>query len=151
QSIAIGVASGAGVVSNATVSQELEAYVGANHADGTHSVPTNVHVGGGNVTIEVFRTQPAKADATAGGGALSAVAVQAMFPTATLSAGSRAYVRDGVDLQSGSLTVRAGTTATPLAYDSHAESIVLGIAGASGDGVKADASTSGTVEAFVGA
>src|SRR5262249_28193515 len=114
------------------------------------SVPTTVTTGGA-VTLEVFRPNPATANARSDGGSLGIAEVQAMLPTATVSAGSRAYVRDGVTLSSGSLTVRAGTTVTPIEYSATAKSILIGIGAASGDGTNATASASGVVEAFVGA
>src|SRR5258706_13298365 len=76
-----------------------------------------------------------------------------MLPTAKVDGKTRAYVRDGVTMHAGSLTVLAydPNEVDPVVYTATATSKVFGIGAVSGAGVKADAQVTGSVEAFVGA
>ena len=98
----------------------------------------------------------AQADST-NGSLLTAIAL--VYPTATVSGTTRSYVRDGVDVTAGSLRVRVGIDdpgtvlddPAPAVYRTTATSIVFALGSVSDALINADAITSGTVQAFVGA
>ena len=141
--------SGAGVAANAEVSGITEAVIGALAENPASANIPDVDVGTGAVLVKAFSTM--SATATADGVSAGAASVSIMLPSATVAGKTRAYVRDGVSMTAGSLSVLAGDP-TPVAYDATAESFVLGLGALLGvTGIRANATVSGTVEAFVGA
>jgi len=103
------------------------------------------------VKVKASSTMTATSVTDAVGVGVAAVAI--MFPTARIDGTTRAYVRDGVRMTAGTLTVLATdlVETLPVVYSASATSKVLGIGGASGTGIDAEATVSGTVEAFIGA
>ena len=73
------------------------------------------------------------------------------LPTATVSGVTRAFVRDGTKITSGSLDVLARYPDGPVVYTATATSFVLGIGGLTGAGIATTAVVDGIVEAYIGA
>src|SRR5260370_34545182 len=145
-----GLASIAGLKSDAKVTGISEAYIGAQAANSESNVTTSVDVGTGgtiNVTAGGFRHAKAGADGTGGG----AVDVHIMLPTAEVDGTTSAYVREGVKINAGSLNVHAGTTSGRVAYTAEALATVLEISIGRGAGAHALAAGTGTAQTFFAA
>ncbi|MEQ1826278.1 MAG: hypothetical protein ABL921_10035, partial [Pirellula sp.] len=136
----------------ATTSAVVESFIGANAGINASNVTTDIHVGGGTVSVVTETEMQATADADSGGFS-GVVAFGVMHPIATVSGKARSYVRDGVDLDASSLTIQAGSLSTNrIIQKATAQSTVVKFAGlAAGAIIDADATTDGTVEAFIGA
>jgi hypothetical protein len=115
-------------------------------------VITDVNVGGGTVSVVTETSMKATAKANSAGFS-GAVNFGVMHPVATINGRASSYIRDGVDLDAGALTLQAGSLSTSrIVNNAFAESKVFKFAGlASGAVIDADATANGTVEAFVGA
>jgi hypothetical protein len=148
--LAIGFVAVAGADAEAVVesSASIEAHIGPAVGTGGSDRPT-VNVGSGAVLVSADATMTA--DATADSIAGGAYTLSAMFPTAKVNGVTRAFVRDGTDIDAGSLDVHAGTSGDRIGYTATATTKNLAISFVGGTGAKADAKVNGTVEAFVGA
>ena len=148
--ITIGLIAAAGAVADAVIESgaSVEAHIGPAVGTGGSDRP-DIHVGSGAVTVVADATMTATATAnSASGGGFS---LTVMLPTAQVNGVTRAFVRDGSDIDAGSLDVHAGTSGDRIGYTATATSKNLAISFASGAGAKASATVSGVVEAFVGA
>src|SRR6266849_4521046 len=141
-----------GVKSDAEITGVVEALIGERAENAATLHVPSVNVGSGLVKVRAGSTMTATAvgDSVNAGGIVSASII---LPTAKVDGKTRAYVRDGVNMHVGSLTILATdqTDTGPVVYTATSTSHVLGIGALSGAGVKADATISGTVEAFAGA
>src|SRR5216683_2911962 len=141
-----------GVKSDAEITGVVEALIGERAENAATLHVPSVNVGSGLVKVRAGSTMTATAvgDSVNAGGIVSASII---LPTAKVDGKTRAYVRDGVNMHAGSLTILATdqTDTGPVVYTATSTSHVLGIGALSGAGVKADATISGTVEAFAGA
>ena len=155
-----GFGAGQGIESEAVVSGTVEAYIGANAADvATMSAP-DIDVGTGAVIVGADALMRALAEAS-GLGLAGLLAIGVMLPMAKVTGRTRAYIRDGVNVDAGSLTVQAGTLDDPgtpgdetdrVRYEAVATAKVVQVSiGGAGAGANAEASVDGTVEAFIGA
>lgn len=141
---------GIGVIgSSATVSAQVEAFVGAHRSVDASPVTTFVSAGSVQVLVDTAMTATATANSAGFSGALN---LNVLVPTARVSGYAGAYVRDGVSLTGGTLTVRAGTTADRVVMAASASTKAFSLAAlAAGAVVVADAIVTGEVEAFLGA
>ena len=130
---------------------QVEAFIGAHRSINASNVTTDVDVNAG--TIEVLVDTSITASATADSLGFSGVAtISAISPTARTDGYAGAYVRDGVNMDAGSLTIRAGTTADRIVVSATATTNAASIGGLLGGAfVRAEAVADGTVAAFVGA
>ncbi len=126
----------------------VEAYIGQ-QAGSASTLVTTVDVGGGAITITA--DGDLSAEAQAHGSTVAIVALGAMLPHADTSGVTRAYVRDYVDLDAGTLTVSAGTSGDKATYHSKATSFVFSVSVGGLSGVTPRADTTGKIEAFLGA
>src|SRR4029077_764443 len=149
--ISVGIIAGAGVAAVAEITGIVEALIGERAENAaTLNVPT-VNVGSGFVKVKASSTMTATA--VADGFSVGAVTIGVMLPTAHVDGKTRAYVRDGVSMVAGSLTILATQPdeVSRVLYTATATSKVIGVGLISGAGVLADATVSGSVEAYAGA
>ncbi|HET9217460.1 MAG TPA: LEPR-XLL domain-containing protein, partial [Terriglobia bacterium] len=151
-----------GLQSKATVSGEVEAFIGSQAGSVQAAPAPDINVGSGAVTIEADARMEALSDVD-GVGASFTASVSAIKPQSLVSGKTRAYVRDGVALNAGALSVVAGQidqSGDPddpavndrVQYISRATTFVAGFAALADLAfVQADSKITGTVEAFIGA
>jgi hypothetical protein len=145
-----GFGSGNGVVADAFVTGVVEAFIGAPRGAVTSAYEPDINVGLGDVTVDADSYMFAHAIADGVGGSLG-LSIGVMLPTANVSGRTSAYVRDHVDIVARNVKVQAGTAGDRVVYRAEATSLNINIGLISGTGVEADATTTGIVEAFVGA
>ena len=144
----------------AKVTGEVEAFIGAQNADGSSLTaapvititPTGGDIGDGAVSVKAMSDMNALADSiliTASFG----VSVSAALPRAEVSGATRAYVRDGVTMSAATLDVSAGTSkADDVVYTATTNTVLGTLAGiASVSYLKGEAIVDGEVAAYIGA
>ena len=150
----IGVAAlaGLGIIdADAINNSQVEAFIGAHRSINATNVTTDVDVNSGTleILIETSITATASADSI---GIAGAVSLSALSPTARVGGYAGTYVRDGVNVDAGSLTLQAGTLASRVVMKAKADGDAVQISAIfSGSLVRAEAITDGTVESFIGA
>ena len=135
-----------GLKNEALVTGTVEAFIGARSTQASSSTAT-VTVGG-LVSVTASSTMTANASASGTSGGLASVGI--MLPHAQVSGATLAYVREGVALSAGTLTIGAGTLLAPATYSATATTDVFGIAVVGGSGATPTAEITGTVDAWIG-
>ncbi len=127
-------------------------YIGANAADSAANVTTDVDVGTTG-TITILADALMKADADVDGGGFGGLLALSLYEvTATVSGRVSSYVRDGVDLDAGTLNVKAGTDGTDrVQMVAEANSTAGNVSFVAAQDIAPTASVTGIVEAFIGA
>ena len=149
--VTIGLIAAAGARSYAEIQAgaSVEAHIGPEIGiEGGSDRPT-INVAGGAVLVKAAANMHAKAESDSASGGAFTLAV--MLPEAKVNGATRAYVREGTAIDAGSLDVQAGTSGNKVIYKAEATSMNLAIGLIAGVGVEAVATTSGVVEAFIGA
>ena len=148
-----GLASVTDVTSNAMLDGTVEAFIGAGAAQGASVVTTDVNVGAGGITVVADSDMRAIANllGVSVGGVVSLASYR---PTAILEGTTSAFVRDGVNLNAGTLDISAGKlvpggdkVVNRAEATSFSVNISLGIAASVLDAV---AKSQGTVQAYIG-
>jgi hypothetical protein len=148
-----GLVGGSDVASSATVNGTVEAFIGAGSSQVASNVTTDVNVGSGAITVVVDSNMHAIANLLGVNGA-GLVAFGIYQPTATVSGKTSAFVRDGVNLRSGTLDVSAGKLGGVdlVVNKAEAKAFTVGISlGGTGQNLQAVAQTQGIIEAYIGA
>ncbi|GGO80245.1 hypothetical protein GCM10011348_16530 [Marinobacterium nitratireducens] len=155
QSVAVNIAGlvAASIVeATSTVSGKVDAFIGAYATRDAADATTDVDVNSGDIRVfaDAYMYARAKTD---GGGFSGLASISSFKPTALVSGSTSAYVRDGVNMDAGSLQVRAGNGAADrVTYKAEATSVTVNISfGGTVQDLAAFATVSGTVEAYLGA
>ena len=140
------------VTATATSKGVVEAYIGANAADSAANVTTDVDVGTTG-TITILADALMKADADVDGGGFGGLLALSLYDvTAIVSGRVSSYVRDGVDLDAGTLNVKAGADGTDrVQMVAEANSTAGNVSFVAAQDIAPTASVTGIVEAFLGA
>ncbi|MGD8331683.1 MAG: hypothetical protein PVJ49_19785, partial [Acidobacteriota bacterium] len=157
----VSVAGGVGVKdarADATISSRTEAFVGALSGKVADTTAMGINVGtAGTILVDADSTMTATAESKGGGFAVGA-SLSFFKPTAIVQGATRAYVRDGVDIDAGTLTVRAGfydedaMAADRVVYSATATAFAVDISfGATVQDLEGVAIVTGVTEAFLGA
>src|SRR5207248_5308580 len=118
-----GVASGTAIQSTADAGGTVQAYIGAAAGSSASTRRTDINVGGGSVVVAAGSHMKANAVADGAGASLGFV-VNLLKPTAKVTGVTQAFVREGVDLDAGSLKVSAGEIGVDtVQYEAHTESL----------------------------
>ncbi|MDX2378988.1 MAG: hypothetical protein QNM02_04430, partial [Acidimicrobiia bacterium] len=125
--------------------------IGAHRSIDASNVTTDVDVNGGSIQILIDTTITATASADSIGIA-GLVSLSALAPTAYVNAYAGSYVRDGVNVDAGSLTIKAGIVSDRVIFTATATGDAVNLSAlASGALVISEAIVGGEVAAFVGA
>jgi hypothetical protein len=151
----VSVAAGLGVKdarADATVSSRTEAFIGAFAGTVANTAAMGVNVGtSGTIKVDADSTMSATAESK-GGGFAAGASLSFFKPTATVNGATRAYVREGVDIDAHTLKVTAGEAADKVVYTANATAFAVDISfGATVQDLEAVSSVSGVTEAFLGA
>ncbi|MEO0465166.1 MAG: LEPR-XLL domain-containing protein, partial [Pseudomonadota bacterium] len=134
----------------ARVSSRTEAYAGAGADFVAATVPMGIDVGSGAVVIDANATMTATAESRGGG--FAGIANLTLFrPYASVDGAVRAYLRDGVDVTAGSLSVTAGDEPDEVNMTAYARGFAVGVSfGVVVQDIAPTAVTNGVVEAYLG-
>src|SRR5439155_103825 len=110
---------------------------------------TGVHVGSGAINVKADAT--ITATATAGGVTVALLSISDFNPRAHASGLTRAYVRDNVDIDAGSMLVQAGESGDKATYAATSTANVVKVGVGGGGGIVPYAEVTGGGEAFLGA
>ncbi|MBL8482719.1 MAG: hypothetical protein JNJ60_11010, partial [Rhodocyclaceae bacterium] len=137
---------------DAIVSSRTEAFIGAFAGTAADTDAMGVNVGTtGTIKVDADSEMTATSESR-GGGFAGGASLSFFKPTATVSGATRAYVRDGVDIDAGSLSVTAGESADKVVYKATATALAVDVAfGAAAQDLQGVAIVSGVTEAFLGA
>jgi len=125
--------SGAGGKADAEISGDVIAFIGSELGSTPPVAPTTVHLGNGTLSVQAS-AESTTAHADGRGGAGGVVEVSVLVPFAEITSDTMAYVGEGTIVAAGTLTVDATAHLT-----ANGTSLVIGIAGLTGDGVNATA------------
>jgi hypothetical protein len=144
---------GLGIIGAEAINRsQVEAFVGAHRSIDASAVTTDVNVQSGQVQVLVVTKMTATAKADSDGFSLG-LKLGVLSADSLVDGYTGVYVRDGVHLVSGDLTLKAGDPdGTRIKYEAISESTPTGVGLlAAGAIVRVQSETRGAVEAFVGA
>ena len=146
--VGIGGISGQGAAPTTLIDHQVAAFVGRHVDDAPEEDVLTIVDTTGDVTLR----SNARMDATstADGGSGAGISINAMLPTADVTGAVRSYVREDVAMEARRLTVAAGEATEPVDMHAVADAFVVGIGALSGNGARANATSNGQVEAFLG-
>ena len=150
ETVTVGIAAISAAKATSLVESRTEAFIGAFAGDQASNVTTAVNVGGGTILVDADATMTAFSESD--GTNIGAVSISTYQPIATVAGATRAYVRDGVGIQAGTLDINAGESADRIKYTVTSETNggEFSLIGTVND-LKPEAYVSGVVEAFIGA
>ncbi|MBW2710096.1 MAG: hypothetical protein JRD04_12720, partial [Deltaproteobacteria bacterium] len=134
----------------ATVSSRTEAFAGALSGVVAGTDAAGINVGSGQITVQADAVMTAISDIDGGG--FGALKITLFEPTAKVDGATRAYVRDGVDIDAGNLSIQAGKDGNRIDFiaDASTSNGSFSLIGTYED-LQPTATVSAVVEAFVGA